>query len=84
LRKLGESPIERFRKSKIESKLSEEEKKVFNNFLRKMRELGIIVPDIEGGRGSYRFVNVLYPVYIWMESRNITPKTIPKNETDEA
>jgi hypothetical protein len=95
LRKLGEEPIDRFKKSEIESKLSEEEKKVFNNFLgkmrdlgiivsEKMRDLGIIVSDIEGGRGSYKFVNVLYPVYIWMESRNIKPKEIQKNKTSEA
>ncbi|MEA1893737.1 MAG: ATP-binding protein [Euryarchaeota archaeon] len=84
LRKLGEEPIDRFKKSEIGSKLSEEEKKVFKNFLGKMRQLGIIVPDIEGGRGAYKFVNVLYPVYIWMESRNINPKEIKKNKTDEA
>ncbi|HDN65198.1 MAG TPA: ATP-binding protein [Methanosarcinales archaeon] len=83
LRKLGEEPIDRFKKSEIESKLSEEEKKVFNNFLGKMRQLRIIVPDIEGGRGSYKFVNVLYPVYIWMESRNIKPKEIRKNKSGE-
>ncbi len=83
LRKLGEEPIDRFKKSEIESKLSEEEKKVFNNFLGKMRQLGTIVPDIEGGRGSYKFVNVLYPVYIWMESQNINPKEITKNKTGE-
>jgi len=69
LRKLGEKPIGFFKKKEIESKLNGEERKVFNNFLRKMRELGIIVPDIESGRGSYKFGNELYPVYIWMESQ---------------
>jgi len=34
-----------------------------------MRELGIIVPDIEGGKGAYKFVNELYPVYIWLENQ---------------
>ena len=66
----GEEPISFFRKKEIESKLNEGERKVFNNFLRKMRELGIIVPDIEGGRGSYNFVNELYPVYIRMENQH--------------
>lgn len=71
LRKLGgsEEPISFFRKKEIESKLNEEERKVFNNFLQKMKKLGIIVPDIEASRGSYRFVNELYPVYIWMENQ---------------
>ena len=83
MRKLGEKPISRFRKGEVESKLNEKEKKVFNNFLRKMRDLGIIVTDMEGGRGSYRFVNKLYPFYIWMESQNIKPKEITKNKTSE-
>lgn len=69
LRKLGEEPTITFTKREIESKLTDKEKKVFNNFLRKMRDLGVITPDIERGRGSYKFVNMLYPVYIWMESQ---------------
>ncbi len=70
LRKLGEKPLLiSFKKSDVESKLNANEKKVFNNFLRKMKELGVIIPDKEGGRGSYRFANMLYPIYIWMESQ---------------
>jgi hypothetical protein len=34
-----------------------------------MKELGIIEQDVEGGRGTYRFVNSIYPVYIWIESQ---------------
>ncbi len=69
LRKLGERPMNSFAKREIENKLSEDEKKVFNNFLTKMRKLGIIIPDMERGRGYYRFVNDLYPIYIWLESQ---------------
>jgi len=71
LRKLGETgPIsQNFKKKDVESTLTESEKKVFNNFLIKMREFGIIESDLESGRGSYRFVNAIYPVYIWMESK---------------
>lgn len=83
LRRLGERPINRFLKSEIESKLNGKEKKVFNNFLRKMRELGIIVSDMEGGRGSYKFVNELYRVYIGMESQSFKQRTITKNKTGE-
>ena len=68
--KLGEKPLLiSFKKSDVESKLNANEKRVFNNFLRKMKELGVIIPDKEGGRGSYRFANMLYPIYIWMESQ---------------
>ena len=62
-------PFSYFKKKEIESKLNAGERKVFNNFLRKMRELGIIVPDIEGGRGAYKFVNKLNQVYIWLENQ---------------
>lgn len=69
LRKLAEFPISRnFSKRDVEARLNENEKRVFNNFLRKLRDLGIIESDIERGRGAYRFVNEIYPVYILMES----------------
>ena len=57
-----------FRKRDVESKLTETEKKVFHNFLRRMKELGIIDPDREKEAGSYKFVNEIYPIYILMES----------------
>lgn len=69
LRKLGEKHLSRnFKKKNVEARLNESEKKVFHNFLRKIRELGVIETDIEKGRGAYRFVNEIYPIYIWMES----------------
>jgi len=76
LRKLGETgPIsQNFKKKDVEATLTESEKKVFNNFLIKMRELGIIESDLESGRGAYRFVNAIYPVYIWMESARFKEK----------
>jgi hypothetical protein len=49
--------------------LNNEEKRTFDNFLTKMKQLGVIQSDIEGGRGAYKFVNELYPIYITMESR---------------
>jgi len=71
LRKFGKREIATsryFKKKELEARLSEEEKRVFNNFLTKMGDLGVVEPDIEGGRGAYRFVNDIYPVYIWLES----------------
>ena len=68
LRKLVEVPVSRnFNKKDVEARLNEEGKKVFPNFLRRMKELGVIESDIERGRGAYTFVNEIYPVYIWME-----------------
>ncbi|MDP2982073.1 MAG: hypothetical protein Q8O92_01935 [Candidatus Latescibacter sp.] len=67
LRKLGEAS--NFRKSDIEKRLNPTELKVFHNFLRRMKDLGIIIHDEEGGSGSYKYVNNIYPIYIWMESQ---------------
>ncbi|OHB73734.1 MAG: hypothetical protein A2Z25_00150 [Planctomycetes bacterium RBG_16_55_9] len=70
LRKLGRIPISRtFKKMEVETKLTQSEKGVFHNFLRRFRELGVIEPDVERGRGAYRFVNEIYPLYIMMESQ---------------
>ena len=77
LRKLGETTISRsFEKKSIERKLNKSERKVFHNFLTKMRKLGVIEPDIEKGRGAYRFVNEIYPLYIWMESKRYGKKSV--------
>ena len=75
LRKLGEQPFKRsFFKKEIEKKLNDNEKGVFHNFLRRIRDLGVIEPDIERGRGSYRFVNEIYPLYIYLESQRYRKK----------
>ena len=68
LRKLSQSPETQFKKTEIAEKLTPEEKKVFDNFLRKMRKLGVIIVDQEADRGTYKFINDIYPVYIFMES----------------
>ena len=69
LRKLGEMKISRtFKKKDIEAKLNAEERKVLHNFLMKLRKLGVIEIDVEEERGTYKFVNEIYPIYIQMES----------------
>jgi hypothetical protein len=75
LRKLCTAPASKFRKSTVRARLSDAEKKVFDNFLTKMKELGIIVGDLEGGSGAYKFVNELYPVYIWLEALSTARRT---------
>jgi len=75
LRKLGKRPLSRnFVKKDVETRLNGEEKKVFHNFLKRMRELGVIEGDFERGRGAYRFVNEIYPIYIRMESERARMK----------
>lgn len=71
LRKIGSGEnalITTFTRRDITEHLTESEKKVFDNFLRRLTEKSIIQPDTESGRGAYRFINDIYPVYIWMEA----------------
>jgi hypothetical protein len=72
LRKLGQMPLPGplwFVKKDVESDLSAEEKKVFHNFLKKMRELGVLDQEKEAGPGAYVFTNRIYGLYVMMESR---------------
>jgi hypothetical protein len=79
LRKFGEIEIPRnFLKRDVEAKLKESDKRVFHNFLRRMRDLGIIETDLERGTGAYKFVNEIYPIYIWMESER-SKRSVPPN-----
>ena len=61
-------------KKEIVDKLNQEEKNVFDNFIRKMRDLDIIKLDSDKGKGNYKFVNKIYPFYIFMESRKAKTK----------
>jgi len=73
LDKLVDTPRQTFHRNAVEQRLSEEEKRVFHNFLRKMRDLGVIEPDSDRGRGAYRFVNRIYPLYMYLH------KAVPRN-----
>lgn len=68
-----------FKRRDVEKSLSAEEKKVFNNFLRKMKELGVIDADSEGGPGAYRFTNILHSLYFYMEAKQ-APAAPPTGE----
>lgn len=57
-----------FQRTAISQGLSSNERRVFDNFLRRMRRLGVIIPDEERGRGAYRFRNLLHFFYFAMES----------------
>lgn len=66
--KIGQNFKMEFTKKEIEKDLTDDEKRVFHNFLRKMKDLEIISQPSELPRGAYRFVNQLYLVYILQKS----------------
>ena len=57
-----------FTRNEIMGRLDRDELMVFDNLIRRLRELRILEQDVEEGPGAYRFVNALYPVYMYMES----------------
>lgn len=68
--KLGSKPFtSKFRKKDVEPKLTEKERKVFHNFLRRMVQIGVILKEPGLGAGGYRFANELYRIYIWLEGQ---------------
>ena len=56
-----------FRREDIVKRLGNEEWRVLDNFLQRMRRLGVLVAD--KGRGAYRFRNLLHFFYFAMEAR---------------
>ena len=71
IRKMSSDSIQpTFTRQQIASRVSEEEFRVFDNLLRRLRELGVVETDPEGGRGAYKYTNQIYPVYMWMESQS--------------
>lgn len=64
LNKIGSRFSNPFLKKDVIQILDEGESRVFHNFLSTMKNKGIIIPDPEGGRGSWRFVSDLYLFYI--------------------
>lgn len=73
LRKLSRSPFStHFRRSEVVTQLTPDEAKTFDNFLARMRRLGVIVADEDGGPGAYRFAKDIYPVYLHVEAERNT------------
>lgn len=70
LRKLaGRSLRVSFRRAEVLKDLSAEEKKAFDNFLNRMRKLGAIIADPEGGPGAFQFTKMLYALYFSIEAQ---------------
>jgi hypothetical protein len=78
LRKLAGRPRQlSFRRADMLKELSVEETRVLDNFLNRMRKLGAIMPDIEGGRGVYQFANQLHALYFWIEAQRAREQATP-------
>lgn len=69
VRKIAQASLgSQFTRNEVIGRLDRGEMMVFDNLLRRLRELGIVEQDVDEGPGAYRFVNGLYPVYMYMES----------------
>jgi hypothetical protein len=69
LRKLAKGPFGvRFERGEALKRLAREEVQVFDNFLRRMSQLGVVSKDPERGAGAYRFTNLLHYLYFQMEA----------------
>ena len=69
LRKMADEPSRTtFQRGELVARLTEEERQVLDNFLRRMRSLGALQIDPEV-RGGYRFPNRFHALYFWMESQ---------------
>lgn len=70
LRKIAKAPFEvRFERGRVLRGLSGDEVKVFDNFLRRMKQLGVVNSDPERGPGAYRFANLLHYLYFFLEAQ---------------
>lgn len=69
LRKIAKEPFEvSFLARDLRPRLTDEEQKVFHNFLTRMKKLGVIQSEAEAGPGAYRFGNRLHYLYFWLEA----------------
>ncbi len=76
LRKIASTPFEyRFRRSELLAKLVAEDEKVLDNFLNRLKDLGVIIPDVEAGPGCYVFANRLHHLYFTIESNKARTET---------
>ena len=76
LRRIASNPFGfHIRRAELLKLLGAEDKKVLDNFLNRLKELGMIVADKEAGTGCYRFANRLHYLYFQIESRKAAAET---------
>lgn len=69
LKKVVKEPFEyRFARQDLIKRISPEESKVFNNFLQKMKNLGVLSQPPESSRGEYAFTSELYSLFFWLQA----------------
>ncbi len=67
LRKIGRIELgTSFQRKEVLQKIPKKERKTFDNFLLRIKKLGVI--NETEIRGEYRFTNQLYHLYIWLEA----------------
>ncbi|MEA1906541.1 MAG: ATP-binding protein [Euryarchaeota archaeon] len=67
LRRMGKLPLEaKFQRKELVREMSDSERRNFDNFRRRMEELGVLAK--EEVRGEYRFSNELFRLYVMIES----------------
>jgi hypothetical protein len=57
-----------FTRAELAAKLTDADRRVLDNFLRRMTELGVVARDAERGAGAYKFTNWLNYLYLWFWS----------------
>jgi len=67
LRRMGKLPLEaKFRRKELVKEMNDSERRNFDNFRRRMEELGVLA--MEEVRGEYRFSNELFRLYVMIEA----------------
>lgn len=70
LRKLAKEPLEtEFRKKEAIKNLDDTERKVFDNFLQKMKKLHVLVENKDLGSGGYQFTSDLHQLFFWLQAQ---------------
>ncbi len=69
LKQLIVRPMEHsFSKADLLRRISPEQAKVLNNFLQKMKQLGVVLQSPDMGRGHYRFASELYALFFYLQA----------------
>jgi len=69
-----QSDLTAFKRQDVVQNLRGDEVKVLDNFLHRMRELGVLIPATDKGAGWYRFSNDLHRLYFSIEAQKAETK----------
>lgn len=69
LKRMVSTPLQLdFSKAELVARVSTDEARVVDNFLRKIKQLGVVQQSSEMGRGKYRFASQIYALYFYLQS----------------